>query len=66
MTATVEPSARPHVATDTRAATAGALCGALGGVAAVPYVDKLEDGERGRTHIRELAAKLVGRVKLFS
>lgn len=48
--------------TDTLAAMAGALCGALGGLAAVPYVDKLEDGERGRSHIRELAAKLTGRV----
>ena len=48
--------------TDTLAAMAGALCGALGGLAAVPYVDKLEDGPRGRTHIRELAEKLAGRV----
>jgi poly(ADP-ribose) glycohydrolase ARH3 len=48
--------------TDTLAAMAGALCGALHGLSAVPYVDKLEDGERGRTHIRELAAKLAGRV----
>ena len=48
--------------TDTLAAMAGALCGALGGQAAVPYVDRLEDGERGRTHIRELAAKLARRV----
>lgn len=48
--------------TDTLAAMAGALCGALGGLAAVPYVDKLEDGERGRTHIGDLAERLVGRV----
>lgn len=44
--------------TDTLAAMAGALCGALHGLSAVPYVDRLEDGERGRAHIRELAAKL--------
>ena len=46
--------------TDTLAAMAGALCGALGGLAVVPdyMLSKLEDGERGRTHIRELAAKL--------
>jgi poly(ADP-ribose) glycohydrolase ARH3 len=46
--------------TDTLAAMAGALCGALGGTAAVPdsMLDKLEDDERGRTHIRRLAEKL--------
>jgi poly(ADP-ribose) glycohydrolase ARH3 len=44
--------------TDTLAAMAGALCGALGGLAAVPFVDKLEDGDRGRTHIRTLAERL--------
>lgn len=44
--------------TDTLAAMAGALCGALGGLAAVPFVDKLEDGERGRTHIYRLAEQL--------
>ena len=48
--------------TDTLSAMAGALCGALHGLSAVPYVDKLEDGERGRSHIRELAERLVGRV----
>jgi poly(ADP-ribose) glycohydrolase ARH3 len=47
--------------TDTLAAMAGALCGALGGLAVVPYVDKLEDGDRGRAHIRDLAAKLAAR-----
>lgn len=48
--------------TDTLAAMAGALCGAFGGLPAVPHVDKLEDGERGRTHIRGLAAKLAERL----
>lgn len=48
--------------TDTLAAMAGALCGALGGLAAVPdyMLSKLEDGDRGRTYIRRLAARLAG------
>ena len=49
--------------TDTLAAMAGALCGAFGGVSAVPeyMLDKLEDGERGRGYIRDLAEKLFQR-----
>jgi len=43
--------------TDTLAAMAGALCGLV----AVPFVDKLEDGERGQSRIRELAEKLASR-----
>jgi poly(ADP-ribose) glycohydrolase ARH3 len=51
--------------TDTLSAMAGALCGALGGLAAVPpdLLAKLEDGPNGRTHIRELAERLATRAK---
>ena len=46
--------------TDTLAAMAGALCGAFGGLSAVPeyMLGKLEDGERGREYIRSLAENL--------
>lgn len=46
--------------TDTLAAMAGALCGALGGASAIPadLLGKLEDGDRGRTHIQTLATRL--------
>jgi poly(ADP-ribose) glycohydrolase ARH3 len=49
--------------TDTLAAMAGALCGALGGLSAVPeyMLDKLEEGERGQGYIRDLAGKLFRR-----
>jgi poly(ADP-ribose) glycohydrolase ARH3 len=49
--------------TDTLAAMAGALCGALGGLAAVPddLLAKLEDGDRGRGYIRGLAERLAKR-----
>jgi poly(ADP-ribose) glycohydrolase ARH3 len=46
--------------TDTLAAMAGALAGAHLGVAAIPVrlLDRLEDGGKGRSHIRRLAARL--------
>lgn len=46
--------------TDTLAAMAGALCGAVGGTAAVParLVAGLEAGDRGGEYIRKLAAGL--------
>jgi poly(ADP-ribose) glycohydrolase ARH3 len=46
--------------TDTMAAMAGALAGAHLGVRALPsrLVDLLEDGPKGRTYIRQLAARL--------
>ncbi len=49
--------------TDTLAAMAGALCGALGGMAAVPtrLHEHLEDGPRGRSHILWLANELYRR-----
>jgi poly(ADP-ribose) glycohydrolase ARH3 len=48
---------------DTVAAMAGALCGAHLGVEAVPthLLDKLEDGPKGRTYIRQLGVRLHGR-----
>ena len=49
--------------TDTLAAMAGALCGAFGGLSAVPeyMLSKLEDGERGRDYIRSVAENLFQR-----
>jgi poly(ADP-ribose) glycohydrolase ARH3 len=49
--------------TDTLAAMTGALCGAFGGLAAVPakLVGQLENQEKGRDHVRELAERLYGR-----
>ncbi len=46
--------------TDTVAAMAGAVAGARLGVEAIPprWLDALEDGERGRTHVEELAGRL--------
>lgn len=46
--------------TDTLAAMAGALCGAFGGIAAIPaaLVEKLENDALGRDHIRSLAIRL--------
>jgi poly(ADP-ribose) glycohydrolase ARH3 len=46
--------------TDTLAAMTGALCGAFGGLAAVPagLVEKLENQDKGREHIRDLAERL--------
>lgn len=49
--------------TDTLAAMTGALCGAFGGLAAVPaaLVEKLENGAKGRDYVRGLAERLYGR-----
>ena len=49
--------------TDTLAAMTGALCGAFGGLAAVPagLVEKLENQEKGRDYIRDLAERLYER-----
>ncbi|OWK43232.1 ADP-ribosylglycohydrolase family protein [Fimbriiglobus ruber] len=51
--------------TDTLAAMTGALCGAFGGVKAIPAVllDKLEDGQnpKGKSHIIQLATRLYER-----
>ncbi len=49
--------------TDTLAAMTGALCGAFGGLAAVPagLVEQLENQVKGRDHIRELAGRLYER-----
>ena len=54
--------------TDTLAAMAGALCGAHGGLSAVPdyMLGKLEDGERGRAYIRKLADRLFERASAGS
>jgi poly(ADP-ribose) glycohydrolase ARH3 len=49
--------------TDTLAAMTGALCGAFGGLAAVPagLVEMIENQGKGRDHIRQLAERLYGR-----
>ena len=49
--------------TDTLAAMTGALCGAFGGLAAVPtgLIEKLENQTKGRDHVRELAERLYKR-----
>jgi poly(ADP-ribose) glycohydrolase ARH3 len=46
--------------TDTLAAMTGALVGAHFGVAAISprLLDRLEDGEKGKSHIGRLAARL--------
>ncbi len=48
--------------TDTIAAMAGALAGARLGASAIParWLEALEDGQRGRTHVEDLAARLAG------
>jgi ADP-ribosyl-[dinitrogen reductase] hydrolase len=45
---------------DTIAAMAGAIAGARFGASAIPrrWVEPLEDGERGRTHVEALAERL--------
>ena len=50
--------------TDTVAAMAGAVAGARFGVGAIPvrWLDALEDGEKGRSHVQRLAASLAARV----
>ena len=50
--------------TDTVAAMAGAVAGARFGVEAIPrrWLDALEDGEKGRSHVQRLAANLAERV----
>ena len=47
--------------TDTVGAMAGAIAGARFGAAAIPdrWLDALEDGDRGRRHVEELAHRLV-------
>jgi poly(ADP-ribose) glycohydrolase ARH3 len=47
---------------DTIAAMAGAVAGARFGASAIParWLDGLEDGERGRSYVEELAARLWG------
>jgi poly(ADP-ribose) glycohydrolase ARH3 len=49
--------------TDTVAAIAGGVCGALNGTDAVPrhLLDRLEDGPKGRTYIASLAERLFER-----
>lgn len=49
--------------TDTVGAMAGAIAGARFGAAAIPqrWLDALEDGERGRTHVAALAEQLARR-----
>lgn len=49
--------------TDTVGAMAGAIAGARFGAAAIPqrWLDVLEDGERGRSHVERLAAQLARR-----
>jgi poly(ADP-ribose) glycohydrolase ARH3 len=46
--------------TDTTAAMAGAIAGARFGASAIPtrWLDQLEDGDRGRTHVERLAEDL--------
>jgi poly(ADP-ribose) glycohydrolase ARH3 len=46
--------------TDTVAAMSGAIAGARNGVQSIPprWLDALEDGERGRSHVERLAARL--------
>jgi hypothetical protein len=48
--------------TDTIGAMAGAIAGARHGAEAIPkrWLDPLEDGPRGRSHVERLAADLVG------
>jgi poly(ADP-ribose) glycohydrolase ARH3 len=50
--------------TDTVAAMAGAVAGARYGVAAIPdrWLEALEDGEKGRSHVEGLAAQLAERL----
>lgn len=50
--------------TDTVAAMAGAVAGARHGVEAIParWLDALEDGAKGRTHVERLAARLADRL----
>jgi poly(ADP-ribose) glycohydrolase ARH3 len=52
--------------TDTLAAMTGALAGAHLGVGAIParLLDRLEDGDKGRSHIGRLAARLHDRHRL--
>ena len=47
---------------DTLAAMTGAIAGARDGDASIPgrWLDALEDGERGRRHVEQLATRLVG------
>jgi poly(ADP-ribose) glycohydrolase ARH3 len=47
--------------TDTVAAMSGAIAGARHGASSIPYrwVDALEDDERGRTHVEQLAVDLL-------
>jgi poly(ADP-ribose) glycohydrolase ARH3 len=47
--------------TDTVAAMTGAISGARWGARSIPrrWLDALEDGERGRSHVQRLAARLV-------
>lgn len=47
--------------TDTVAAMTGAITGARYGARSIPryWLDALEDGERGRSHVEWLAARLV-------
>ena len=47
---------------DTVAAMTGAIAGARDGDASIPsrWLDALEDGERGRRHVEQLATRLVG------
>jgi poly(ADP-ribose) glycohydrolase ARH3 len=49
--------------TDTLGAMAGAIAGARDGASAIPqrWLDALEDGERGRRHVAQLAEALAGR-----
>jgi poly(ADP-ribose) glycohydrolase ARH3 len=48
--------------TDTVAAMTGAISGACLGANSIPrrWVDALEDGDRGRTHVEQLATRLAG------
>jgi poly(ADP-ribose) glycohydrolase ARH3 len=48
--------------TDTVAAMTGAIAAARHGAASIPrrWIEALEDGDRGRTHVEELARRLVG------
>lgn len=51
--------------TDTVGAMAGAIAGARFGASAIPgrWLDALEDGERGRSHVERLAAQLAKRAQ---
>jgi poly(ADP-ribose) glycohydrolase ARH3 len=46
--------------TDTIAAMAGSIAGAYVGIGAIPHglLENVEDGEKGRTYVADLAAKL--------